>query len=124
MSDKEKPIPATARPENFYWIMSDSKFMYTPTRQLFEAPAVRRQIGAEAASLVEHEKVCSSQIWAPAFRCLFKTRLLSMACCAITPEIIFSTSISRRQQLTASRSKRNFGSNSVRSCGATILSTC
>ena len=61
----EPSPPATARPENFYWVMSESAFMYTPTRTLFERATVVRQISAEAALLVEKEKVCSNVVWFP-----------------------------------------------------------
>jgi hypothetical protein len=66
MSNDEKPtLPATANPDNLYWIMAEAKFMYLPTRTLFERNAVIRQIGPERAKLIEERKVCSNLFWAP-----------------------------------------------------------
>lgn len=71
-----KTIPATATPDNFYWIMSDSKFMYTPTRSLFERPAVQRQIGKEEASLVERDRVCSNLTWIPGLPTIVRDKVI------------------------------------------------
>jgi hypothetical protein len=61
----EKEVPQTAQPENFYWILSEAKFMYLPTLTLFTREAVARQIGGEAALLVERNKCCSNLFWHP-----------------------------------------------------------
>jgi hypothetical protein len=66
MSDEQNPqIPATAKPEHFYWIMAENKFLYLPTRSLFERAAVIRQLGQVAATAIEKKKVCSNLYWAP-----------------------------------------------------------
>ncbi len=63
--ETDEPLPATANPDNLYWIMSENKFMYLPTRTLFERPAVQRQVGKEMAHVIETKKVCSNLFWAP-----------------------------------------------------------
>lgn len=63
--DEEKQLPATANPENLYWVMSEAKFMYLPTRTLFDRNAVIRQIGGEKAQVIEETKVVSNLFWAP-----------------------------------------------------------
>ena len=63
--DEEKQLPATANPDNLYWIMSEAKFMYLPTRTLFDRNAVIRQIGGEKAQVIEETKVVSNLFWAP-----------------------------------------------------------
>jgi hypothetical protein len=74
MTENVKIVPATARPENLYWIMSEAQFMYLPTRTLFKRDAVVRQIGGEAATLVEKEKVCSNLFWAPGLPVFLKNQ--------------------------------------------------
>ena len=34
---------ATKTPDNYFWIMSENRFMYAPTRSLFEKSAVVKQ---------------------------------------------------------------------------------
>ncbi|MGA8612830.1 MAG: primase-helicase family protein [Xanthobacteraceae bacterium] len=45
--------------------MAENKFLYLPTRSLFERTAVIRQLGGLAAKAIEKEKVCSNLYWAP-----------------------------------------------------------
>ena len=54
--DEEKQLPATANPDNLYWIMSEAKFMYLPTRTLFDRNAVIQAIGGEKAQVIEETK--------------------------------------------------------------------
>lgn len=65
MSDEKEEFPATANPDNLYWIMSENAFMYLPTRTLFKREAVFRQVGKEICWMIEHEKVCSNLFWSP-----------------------------------------------------------
>ena len=68
------PLPATANPDNLYWVMSEAKFMYLPTRTLFERAAVVRQVGEKVALLIEREKVCSNLFWAPGMPTLMENK--------------------------------------------------
>ncbi len=56
---------ATKTPDNYFWIMSENRFMYAPTRSLFEKSAVVKQLGKEDATLVEDTRVCSNLCWIP-----------------------------------------------------------
>lgn len=61
----DRQLPATADPDNLYWVMSEAKFMYLPTRTLFDRNAVIRQIGGETAQVIETTKVVSNLFWSP-----------------------------------------------------------
>ena len=66
MTDKKDAVlPATADPDNLYWVLSENKFMYLPTRTLCERGAVMRQVGGKIATMIEKNKVCSNLFWAP-----------------------------------------------------------
>lgn len=65
MKGEKDTLPATANPDNLYWVMAENKFMYLPTRTLFERAAVVRQVGGEMAMMIEKKKVCSNLFWAP-----------------------------------------------------------
>jgi hypothetical protein len=43
MTDEKQSLPATANPDNLYWIMPENCFLYLPTRSLFKHDAVVRQ---------------------------------------------------------------------------------
>lgn len=64
-NETEKPLPAMANPDNLYWLMSESQFLYLPTRTLFKHDTVVRQLGKEVATEIEHKKVCSNLFWSP-----------------------------------------------------------
>ena len=51
---------ATKKPDNYFWILSENRFIYVPTRTLVEKSAVFQQLGKEQAVLVEQSRVCSN----------------------------------------------------------------
>jgi hypothetical protein len=73
---RKRLVPAYARPENFYAILSENKLMYTPTRTLCEPSAVQKQIGGEASLLVTREKTCSNLTWAPGLPMVIKDKAI------------------------------------------------
>lgn len=73
---RKRQIPAYARPENFYSILSENKLMYTPTRTLCEPSAVQKQIGAEASLVLTREKTCSNLTWAPGLPMVIKDKAI------------------------------------------------
>ncbi len=70
MSEDRKS--ATKNPDNYYWLLSESKFMYMPTRTLIEPAAVRGQIGDNAAKACVDTRTCSNLTWAPGWLTLVK----------------------------------------------------
>jgi hypothetical protein len=76
MATEKDKLPATADPDNLYWIMSEAKFMYLPTRTLFERNAVIRQVGKEVAALIEETKVCSNLFWSPGMPTLIEDKAI------------------------------------------------
>jgi len=65
MTEETKRKSATADPKNYFWIMSEPAFLYTPTRTLMESGAVTQQVGLTAAKAIRKERVCSNLTWAP-----------------------------------------------------------
>jgi hypothetical protein len=56
---------ATKKPDNYFWILSENKFMYVPTRALCARDAVQRQLGKEETVIAERDRVCSNLTWIP-----------------------------------------------------------
>jgi hypothetical protein len=73
---RKRQVPAYARPENFFSILSENKLMYTPTRTLCEPSAVQKQMGGEAALLVTRDKCCSNLTWAPGLPMVIKDKAI------------------------------------------------
>jgi hypothetical protein len=56
---------ATTEADNYFWVLSENRYIYMPTRSLIEKSAVVRQLGKEEATLVETTRVCSNLTWMP-----------------------------------------------------------
>lgn len=76
MSDEQKPdpqgkrgrkadIPQGAQWEDFYSIMSQGKYLYVPTRRLWDRDAVVRAIGRDDANIIDQQRQCQELTWAP-----------------------------------------------------------
>lgn len=64
---RKKAIPGGAyrNADNFYSIMSENKFMYTPTRTLIEPSAATPHLSKDDLAAIEIKKTCSNLTWAP-----------------------------------------------------------
>jgi hypothetical protein len=56
---------ATKKPDNYFWVLSENRYIYTPTRTLVEKAAVVQQLGKEEAAVVAQSRVCSNITWIP-----------------------------------------------------------
>lgn len=58
-------LPPHVDPNQFDWILSESKMLYRPTRTLIDYSSVSRRLGKENTVMIERRRVCSNLFWAP-----------------------------------------------------------
>ena len=72
----KRALPKNASPEDFYSILSEAKYMYAPTRQLWEATTVNSLLGAGASHALDIKRGCVLLTWAPGEPTIIKDKLL------------------------------------------------
>lgn len=58
-------LPPGARPTDFYALPSQSKYVYVPTRRLWDRDAVVRSIGIDATKSLDRKRSCQELTWCP-----------------------------------------------------------
>ena len=69
-------LPPHIDPDQFVWVMSESKFVYLPTRTLCDHAAVARRLGVKVARTAEQTRACSNLYWQPGLDMIVRDKAL------------------------------------------------
>lgn len=87
MSDEQKPdppgkrgrktkLPPGAQAQDFYSILSQDKYMFVPTRRLWNRDAVVHALGSDTVQMIDSKRACHELTWAPGLPMIVQNRVI------------------------------------------------
>jgi hypothetical protein len=73
---RRKSPPKYARPEDFVSILPEGKYMFTPTRQMWDSTTVNNILGKGAAKDMDKRRACAMLTWAPGLPMVIENKVI------------------------------------------------